>query len=63
MTARDSSPDNTNERRRLRAIVKGRVQGVSFRAFTASAATRMGLRGWARFVYDAQTTRATPVAA
>ncbi len=33
---------------RLHAIVSGRVQGVSFRYYTAQTARSLGLRGWVR---------------
>jgi acylphosphatase len=34
--------------RRVRVIVRGRVQGVAFRAYTAEEARRAGLAGWVR---------------
>ena len=34
--------------RRGRAVVTGRVQGVSFRAATTSEARRLGVAGWVR---------------
>lgn len=40
------------ERKQFRAIVRGRVQGVFFRATTVEEAKRLGLSGFARNLPD-----------
>lgn len=37
---------------RRRVLVSGRVQGVSFRAYTRSAARQLGVTGWVRNLSD-----------
>jgi len=37
-----------DDHKRVRVIVRGRVQGVAFRAYTADAARRAGVAGWVR---------------
>jgi len=38
--------------RRLHVIVKGRVQGVGFRAFVLEQAQRLSLTGWVRNTWE-----------
>jgi acylphosphatase len=47
--------ETTPDRARLHAIVRGRVQGVSFRAFTAEHARRLGLAGSVRNLDDGRS--------
>jgi acylphosphatase len=37
---------------RAHLFIEGRVQGVCYRAFTQSLASRLGLRGWVRNLSD-----------
>lgn len=37
---------------RLHAVIKGRVQGVGFRAFVLEQALRLHLTGWVRNTWD-----------
>ncbi len=36
------------DRARVRVVLRGLVQGVSFRAYTVDEARRLGVRGWVR---------------
>ena len=38
--------------KRVRVRIKGRVQGVFFRAYTRDAALKIGVRGWVRNLSD-----------
>ncbi len=40
------------EKARARIIVRGRVQGVSYRAYTVETAVELGLKGWVRNTPD-----------
>ncbi len=40
------------DRARAHLFIEGRVQGVFYRAFTRTLATRFGLNGWVRNLYD-----------
>lgn len=42
----------SNELLRRRLLVRGRVQGVSFRAYTQAHALRLGISGWVRNLAD-----------
>ncbi len=39
-------------KRRVRVFIRGRVQGVFFRAYTRDAAIKEGLMGWVRNLSD-----------
>ena len=45
-------PTVPTDAKRLHALVSGRVQGVSYRAFTAHQAHNLGLTGWVRNLPD-----------
>lgn len=40
------------QERRLHAVIRGRVQGVGYRATTMDEARRLGLAGWVRNRFD-----------
>ena len=42
----------TQPHERLRAVVRGHVQGVSFRYYTQETALTLGLTGWVRNLRD-----------
>ncbi|KAL6631298.1 hypothetical protein ACP70R_028148 [Stipagrostis hirtigluma subsp. patula] len=44
----ESSPQQEPPRKAVHVVVKGRVQGVGFRDWTASTAESLGLAGWVR---------------
>jgi acylphosphatase len=46
------SENAPSKNRRLHAVVRGRVQGVGFRATTLDEARRLGLAGWVRNCVD-----------
>ncbi len=40
------------DKKRVRVVIKGRVQGVYFRAYTRDAAIEAGVAGWVRNLVD-----------
>ncbi|QIN79505.1 acylphosphatase [Rubrobacter marinus] len=48
----DASDNATNNQRRMRVLVSGRVQGVFFRDSTRERAEALGLSGWVRNLPD-----------
>jgi len=37
---------------KVHLLIEGRVQGVFYRAFTRNLASKLGLNGWAKNLYD-----------
>ena len=50
-----AEPGKAGDNARVRALVRGRVQGVFFRDFTCSHALRLGVFGWVRNLADGAT--------
>ena len=44
--------EHASAQTRLHAVVRGRVQGVSFRYYAVTAAQRLGLTGWVANQWD-----------
>ncbi len=40
------------EKARAHLFIRGRVQGVFYRAFTRNVASKLGLSGWVKNLYD-----------
>jgi len=61
LTGADSYGEIKSEdgRRRLHALVQGRVQGVFFRDYCREHALRLGLVGWVRNLPDGRTLEVT----
>ncbi|XP_060201481.1 uncharacterized protein LOC132630011 [Lycium barbarum] len=43
-----SDPNSTSITKTVRVLIKGRIQGVSYRGWTVDNATELGLSGWVR---------------
>ncbi|CAN4117109.1 unnamed protein product [Withania somnifera] len=43
-----SDPDTTSSLKTVRVVIKGKVQGVSYRGWVVDNATELGLSGWVR---------------
>lgn len=52
MSDTQMSDTQTSDRKTMRWIVRGRVQGVFYRAFTRQTARHLGLPGWAKNLPD-----------